>query len=128
MIVFHTSEQTPIRFDTDDGISRTETGQFVENGPGQKQWQVRGSYQYFDPNQQLFRVNYVADTNGYVPTIEKMPELLPTTTPQAPITLSPFRTAEGVFTEAPAVAEDEEEGGGLLDDRLAPNLVKSLVG
>lgn len=107
-----------------DGNARHEIGGFFDNPQqpnGPKQYRVYGAYQYVDSNNELFRVNYVADENGYQPTIEKVTgQPIPTTTP-APAPGQPK------IVEETEPADDDEEGG-LLDDRFGPNLVKSLVG
>ena len=108
-----------ISFQSRDGTARHEFGQFVDFGVNQKQLQVKGTYEFYDPNNQLFRVNYVADSQGFRPMIEKMPE--PTTPTASPI----LAAEEGLQTDQPLYNDEE---GGILDDRIAPNLVKSLVG
>lgn len=114
-------------FRNKDGNARHEIGGFFDNAQnpnGPQQYRVHGAYQYVDQFNQLFRVNYVADENGYQPTIEKITDapLPPTTTTAAP---APGQTKA---VEETLPAEDEDEGLGLLDDRIGPNLVKSLVG
>lgn len=66
----------------------------------------------------------MADERGYQPTIEKVTStpLPPTTTTVAP------PPGEPKIAEETLPAEDEDDGLGLLDDRIGPNLVKSLVG
>lgn len=66
-------------------------------------------------------MNYVADKNGYQPTIEKV-----TDTPVPPTTAAPAPGQPKIVEET--LPADDDEEGGLLDDRLGPNLVKSLVG
>lgn len=112
-------------FRNKDGNARQEIGGFFENPQdptGPKQYRVHGAYQYVDTNNQLFRVNYVADENGYQPTIEKVVD-----TTQAPTTAAPA-PGEPKVAEGTEPADDDDEGLGLLDDRIGPNLVKSLVG
>lgn len=83
---------------------------------------MHGAYEYRDTNNELFRVNYVADENGYQPTIEKVTEAVP-----PPPTTTPAPGQPKVVEET-VPADEEDEGLGLLDDRIGPNLVKSLVG
>lgn len=111
-------------FRTHEGNARQEIGGFFdnpENPNGPKQYRVHGAYQYVDTNNQLFRVNYVADEKGYQPTIEKVTDVPVPSTTAAPPPGQPKAVEE-------TVPADDDEEGGLLDDRIGPNLVKSLVG
>lgn len=111
-------------FRTKDGNARHEIGGFFdnpENPNGPQQYRVHGAYQYVDSNNQLFRVNYVADEKGYQPTIEKVVDVPVPTTTAAPAPGQPKVVEE-------TLPADDDEEGGLLDDRIGPNLVKSLVG
>ena len=51
-----------LRFSTDTGMSRSESGRLTESG-----WGVEGSYQYRGPGGEIYRVTFTTDHNGYRP-------------------------------------------------------------
>lgn len=107
-----------------DGNERHEIGGFFQDHPNQPpQYRVQGAYQYVDTNNQLFRVNYIADDKGYQPTIVKVTD---TPVPPQTTTLAPALGQPKVVEEVEPADDDDE--GGLLDDRIGPNVVKSLLG
>lgn len=57
------------RFETSDGTSRQESGDY-KNDTEQQGLVVRGSYKYVAPDGQHISVSYVADKDGYQPTEE----------------------------------------------------------
>lgn len=69
-----------LRFETSDGTSRQETGEY-KNDTEQQGLVVKGSYKYVAPDGQHISVSYVADKDGYKPTEEsdKDQESAPTT-------------------------------------------------
>jgi Insect cuticle protein len=59
LIFFHSYELS-------DGTARHESMELKEGPDGTKLNVVRGWYSYIDTNNQLYRVDYMADENGYV--------------------------------------------------------------
>lgn len=58
------------RFETSDGTSRQEQGEY-KNDTEQQGLVVKGNYKYVAPDGQHISVSFVADKNGYQPTENK---------------------------------------------------------
>lgn len=58
------------RFETSDGTSRQEQGEY-KNDTDQQGLLVKGSYKYVAPDGQNIAVSFIADKNGYQPTEHK---------------------------------------------------------
>ncbi|CAH0407728.1 unnamed protein product [Chilo suppressalis] len=56
-------------FETSDGTVRQEQGDY-KNDTDQQGLLVKGSYKYVAPDGQQIQVTYVADKNGYQPTVD----------------------------------------------------------
>lgn len=59
------------RFETSNGISRSETGDFDE---GKGVFRVEGFYTYVAPNNVRYYVQYTADENGFRPRVRMIEE------------------------------------------------------
>lgn len=59
------------RFETENGILAEESGKIEALGPGPEDQGLRskGFYQYTGDDGVLYRVDYVADNNGFVPQV-----------------------------------------------------------
>ncbi|XP_017476868.1 PREDICTED: flexible cuticle protein 12-like [Rhagoletis zephyria] len=60
-------------FETSDGIKRDESAELVDTGTGEKIWRVEGYYSWTAPDGKQYRVDFVADENGYRPTGAHLP-------------------------------------------------------
>ncbi|KAF9414980.1 hypothetical protein HW555_007247 [Spodoptera exigua] len=61
------------RFDQSDGTGRDEYGEVRNAGSEDEFVAVKGSYSWVGPDGVKYTVNYVADENGFQPTIEQGP-------------------------------------------------------
>ncbi|CAG9785104.1 unnamed protein product [Diatraea saccharalis] len=69
-------------FETSDGTARQEQGDY-KNDTDQQGLLVRGSYKYVAPDGQHIQVTYVADKNGYQPTVDNSSQAAPAAPSQA---------------------------------------------
>uniref|UniRef100_A0A2H1WSQ4 SFRICE_036472 n=1 Tax=Spodoptera frugiperda TaxID=7108 RepID=A0A2H1WSQ4_SPOFR len=60
-------------FDQSDGTGHNEDGEIRNAGSEDEFVAVRGSYSWVGPDGVKYTVNYVADENGFQPTIEQGP-------------------------------------------------------
>lgn len=67
---------TSFRFETDDGYTRDETIQVVNEGQENRQVLVSGSYKYTDPDGVAVEVSYTADEYGFYPVGSHIPEVI----------------------------------------------------
>ncbi|XP_032510813.2 endocuticle structural glycoprotein SgAbd-5-like [Danaus plexippus] len=58
-------------FELSDQTKREEQGELKNAGSENEFIAVKGSYSWVDQDGQLYTVNYVADENGFQPTIEQ---------------------------------------------------------
>jgi len=72
-------------FETEDGMKRTEAGKHMASG-GMVQ---TGSWEYVGPDGNVYKVEYIADENGFRPTGDHLP-----TTPALPPALQRFEDAK----------------------------------
>lgn len=61
------------RWETSDGSKHEEEGQLKNQGTENEGIAVRGQYSWVGPDQVLYTVTYIADENGFQPTIEQGP-------------------------------------------------------
>lgn len=62
-----------IRYEQSDGQKRNEEGVLKNPGAEDESIAVKGSYAWVDQDGVTYVVNYVADENGFQPTIEQGP-------------------------------------------------------
>lgn len=67
MIIYFSS------FEQTDGTAQEQQGELRNEGREDESIAVRGSFSWVGPDGVLYRVNYVADDNGYQPEIEQGP-------------------------------------------------------
>ncbi|KAJ8732077.1 hypothetical protein PYW08_014807 [Mythimna loreyi] len=60
-------------YDLSDQSSRSEEGELKNAGTKNEFVAVRGSFSWMDPDGVLRNVNYIADENGYQPSIDSGP-------------------------------------------------------
>lgn len=72
-------------FETEDGMKRSEAGKHMESG-GMIQ---TGSWEYVGPDGQIYKIEYIADENGFRPTGDHLP-----TPPALPPALQRFEDAK----------------------------------
>ncbi|KAJ8732703.1 hypothetical protein PYW07_015302 [Mythimna separata] len=60
-------------YDQSDSSSRNEEGELKNAGTDNEFVAVKGSYSWTDPDGVYHTINYVADENGYQPSIESGP-------------------------------------------------------
>ncbi|CAG9560420.1 unnamed protein product [Danaus chrysippus] len=58
-------------FELSDQTKREEEGELKNAGSENESIAVKGSYSWVDKDGQVYTVNYVADENGFQPTIEQ---------------------------------------------------------
>jgi hypothetical protein len=58
-----------LRFQTSDGISRSEQGVLKNPGTDNEALEVKGSYSYKGPDGKDITVNFVANEQGYQPVV-----------------------------------------------------------
>ncbi|XP_058835374.1 endocuticle structural glycoprotein ABD-5-like [Topomyia yanbarensis] len=61
------------KYDTSNGIQRTEQAQLKSFGEDISALVVRGSYSYIGSDGQTYTVNYIADENGFQPEAPHIP-------------------------------------------------------
>ncbi|XP_058450596.1 larval cuticle protein LCP-30-like [Malaya genurostris] len=64
-------------FETANGINAEESGRIENDGKGSEGLRSQGFYQYVGDDGQVYRVDYVADTNGFVPQGDHIPKVPP---------------------------------------------------
>jgi len=60
-------------YETSNGIAAEEQGFLKNQGTNNEIQTARGSYQYYGPEGQLYRIVYTADENGFVATGDHLP-------------------------------------------------------
>ncbi|XP_047986351.1 endocuticle structural glycoprotein ABD-5-like [Leguminivora glycinivorella] len=60
-------------YEQDNGQKQEEQGTLKNAGTDNEALAVKGSYEWVGPDGVTYNVNYVADENGYQPTIEQGP-------------------------------------------------------
>lgn len=60
-------------FEQSDGTKRDEQGELINAGSENESIAVRGSYSWVGPDNVVYTVTYIADENGFQPTIEQGP-------------------------------------------------------
>jgi hypothetical protein len=63
-----------LRYETSDGVSRTESAQLKEVGLENPALQVSGSYKFIAADGQEYTVNYIANENGFQPEGAHLPK------------------------------------------------------
>ncbi|XP_077286114.1 endocuticle structural glycoprotein ABD-5-like isoform X1 [Arctopsyche grandis] len=63
-------------YETSDGTSRSEQGQLKNPGTENEALSVTGTFQYLGPDGVLYKVDYIADENGFQPTGDHIPKPL----------------------------------------------------
>lgn len=103
-------------YETDDGMKRTEAGKHMESG-GMLQ---TGSWEYVGPDGKVYKVEYIADENGFRPTGDHLP-----TPPALPPALQRFEDAKngrqlsrGVASSAVLDARQSREFAEFLQPML----------
>lgn len=61
------------RWETSDGSKHNEEGELKNQGTENEGISVRGQYTWVGPDQVTYVVTYIADENGFQPTIEQGP-------------------------------------------------------
>lgn len=64
-------------FETENGINAEESGKIESDGQGAEGLRSRGFYEYVGDDGQVYRVDYVADTNGFLPQGDHIPKVPP---------------------------------------------------
>ncbi|XP_055594901.1 larval cuticle protein LCP-30-like [Uranotaenia lowii] len=64
-------------FETENGINAEESGRIEPDGQGSEGLRSQGFYEYVGDDGQLYRVDYVADSNGFVPQGDHIPKVPP---------------------------------------------------
>ncbi|CAH0699907.1 unnamed protein product [Spodoptera exigua] len=62
-----------IRYELTDGTGAEQQAELRNEGKEDEYIAVKGSFTWVGPDGVLYRINYVADDNGYQPTIEQGP-------------------------------------------------------
>ncbi|ALC43213.1 Cpr65Aw, partial [Drosophila busckii] len=62
-------------FETSDGISRHETAKLQHAGTPQEAISVQGSVNWVGPDGVQYKLNYLADENGFQPQGEHLPRM-----------------------------------------------------
>lgn len=57
------------RYELSDGTKREEKGELKNVGTENEAMSVTGSYTWVDPEGQLWTVTFIADENGFQPTV-----------------------------------------------------------
>jgi len=60
-------------YETSDGTTAQESGYLKPNGAEDPIQVAQGSYQYYSPEGELFKVSYIADENGFQPEGSHLP-------------------------------------------------------
>ncbi|CAG4937500.1 unnamed protein product [Colias eurytheme] len=61
-------------FELSDGTQQEQQGEIINEGREDESLVVKGSFSWVGPDGVTYKVTYVADSNGYQPTIEKEEE------------------------------------------------------
>lgn len=101
------------RYETSDGQYREETAHVLHRKDKDPILVVTGSYSYVGPDGQTYKVQYVADDNGFRPQGDHIPKAPQEQLIQLPEELVPLSPFEGSLP--PPVA-------------LPPNAINSLLG
>lgn len=64
-------------FETQNGINAEESGRIEPDGNGSEGLRSTGFYEYVGDDGQLYRVDYVADSNGFIPQGDHIPKVPP---------------------------------------------------
>ncbi|XP_055545494.1 larval cuticle protein LCP-30-like [Wyeomyia smithii] len=64
-------------FETQNGINAEESGRIESDGQGSEGLRSQGFYEYVGDDGQVYRVDYVADTNGFIPQGDHIPKVPP---------------------------------------------------
>ncbi|XP_053696846.1 larval cuticle protein LCP-30 [Sabethes cyaneus] len=64
-------------FETENGINAEESGRIESDGQGSEGLRSQGFYEYVGDDGQVYRVDYVADTNGFLPQGDHIPKVPP---------------------------------------------------
>lgn len=64
-------------FETQNGINAEESGRIEATAEGKEGLRSHGFYEYIGDDGQLYRVDYVADTNGFLPQGDHIPKVPP---------------------------------------------------
>lgn len=64
-------------FETENGINAEESGKIETTAEGGEGLRSKGFYQYVGDDGQVYRVDYVADSNGFVPQGDHIPKTPP---------------------------------------------------
>lgn len=64
-------------FETENGINAEESGRIEPDGNGAEGLRSTGFYEYVGDDGQLYRVDYVADSNGFIPQGDHIPKVPP---------------------------------------------------
>lgn len=64
-------------FETQNGINAEESGRIEPDGNGSEGLRSTGYYEYVGDDGQLYRVDYVADSNGFIPQGDHIPKVPP---------------------------------------------------
>lgn len=64
-------------FETENGINAEESGKIESDGQGAEGLRSQGFYEYVGDDGQVYRVDYVADTNGFLPQGDHIPKVPP---------------------------------------------------
>lgn len=70
------SQYYTFRYETSDGSSRSEQGQLKNPGTDNEALSVTGSFQYIGPDGVTYKVDYIADENGFQPLGAHIPKAL----------------------------------------------------
>lgn len=65
------------RLETENGINAEESGKIETTAEGGEGLRSQGFYQYVGDDGQVYRVDYVADSNGFVPQGDHIPKTPP---------------------------------------------------
>jgi len=99
-------------YETEDGMKRSEAGKHMESG-GMLQ---TGSWEYVGPDGKVYKVEYIADENGFRPTGDHLP-----TTPALPPALQRFEDAKNGVSRSRGVAS-----AAVLDTRQSREFAEFL--
>ncbi|XP_043215156.1 cuticle protein CP14.6-like isoform X3 [Amphibalanus amphitrite] len=92
-------------FETENGISASESGKPVAGYGSEPSYAVQGQYSYTDDYGNTYTVTYTADANGFQPQGAHFPTPVPTEypTPQVPVTQASYQAAPAPSYQAAPV-------------------------
>ena len=98
-------------FETENGISASESGKPVAGYGDESSYEVQGQYSYTGDDGVTYTVTYVADANGFQPQAAHLPTPVPTEypTPEVPATQASYQAAPAPqprYQAAPAPAPE----------------------